>query len=146
MIKEFDLSIFNKRLWVAKDSTYKEVMDKFDICTLHELESANISEDEFNSFPSKFGMITTGCIDKETHRIGWLVLIFTGNEVKDCAHEASHVVRALEEYSGLENYADEYRAYLNGWISQNIYNTMIENGTETGTENGTETNSQPTSE
>jgi len=121
MIKEFD-TMFPRCLWVAKDTNYKELSDRFVFYSPSSEELITYDENEFNenTFDESIYATVYLVVDKIIKKTGYLVILNGVPSINDCAHEASHIVTHLEKYFGIESDANEYRAYMTGWFAEKI--------------------------
>ena len=121
MIKEFD-TMFPRCLWVAKETNYKELSDKFQM--YFPTSEDEIPDDERKFNENTFDECMTATVylakDKVSNKTGYLVILNDKFDLGACAHEASHVVTHLEAYFGLESNANEYRAYMTEWFTKKI--------------------------
>ena len=147
MIKEFDLEIFGKKLWVGINSSYDEaksllgirvkkgLYDDWSISNYNEMEEGN-SE----------GTTVRVCAEKEPHRQGYFVNIpgnfddnnpildvedYTKEEnipnlINTIAHESAHVCDLMKEDIGMRDSDTETNAYIIGFCTQKIYETILE--------------------
>lgn len=122
MIKEFD-TMFPRCLWVAKETNYKELSDKFQM--YFPTSESEIPDDERKFNEDTFDEATIATVYLAKYKIsgeyGYLVILNDDKfDLGTCAHEASHVVTHLEAYFGLESNANEYRAYMTEWFTKRI--------------------------
>lgn len=122
MIKEFE-TMFPRYLYVAKNTNYEELIDKFKIYFPDTETEIKYDKEKFNENTFNNTIIATVYLveEKETKNVGYIVII-NDSEIKysDCTHEATHVCKYMEDCFGLETYANEYRAYTTEWYSNKI--------------------------
>lgn len=124
MIKTFDFGIYPAILFVAVDSSFEELKDRF-VFEITGNGNVELTTERFNGWSDAMGL-TINVTDKETLLNGYLVYLpdefSLGSElVGTISHEAMHVVNRLYGYIGVNNGNDsEIDAYLIGWVSKNI--------------------------
>ena len=144
MIKTFDFGIYPSRLFVAVDSSFEELKDRF-VFEITGNGNVELTTERFNGWSDAMG-VTINVTDKETLREGYLVYLpdefsSVSELVGTIAHEAMHVVNRLYGYIGVNDGNDsEIDAYLIGWVSKNIMLTY--NKSKDEQKNGTEDESQ----
>jgi hypothetical protein len=114
MIREFDIEIYGRMLWVA--TSWEDVKDKFTSYGAYGFEK---SEDAYAT--------TYPCIaSKKTGKYGVLVVFYDcpklcGSKiVEHIAHESLHVANAIFDELGIEYSLthDEHAAYMVGWVAK----------------------------
>ena len=122
MIKKFD-TMFPRCLYVAKNTTYEEIIEKFKIYFPNTETEIKYDKELFNTntFDSHLTATVYLVAERDTENVGYIVII---NEEKVdygvCTHEATHICKRMEDYFGLESDANEYRAYVTEWYSNKI--------------------------
>ena len=130
MIKTFDFGIYPARLFVAFDSSFEELQDRF-VFETDGNGSVELTDERFKGWMDALGA-TINVTDKKTLLLGYLVYLpdefsSVSELVGTIAHEAMHVVNRLYGYIGVNDGNDsEIDAYLIGWVSKNIMLTKNE--------------------
>ena len=113
ILKEIDIPIYNKVLWVAVSNDGKELNGKYK----HADEGCDLVFDERFL---KFEAITAKVYEIESRNFGVLI-VFRGLKYMNCraiAHEASHAAGYLYSYMNEDiRHSDEPYSYLVGWIA-----------------------------
>ena len=129
MIKEFDLDIFRRKLWIAVCSQYEEISSKFTIEVNGNQEE--LSSDRWNEWCKKGLCITLRAVNKETKKLGYLIIMLhqfdKGSElVGAVAHEGCHVSDFLQEDIGVVNGDTEINAHITGYVAEKFMLTWNE--------------------
>lgn len=123
MIKKVD-TMFPRCIFLAKNTNYKELSDRFDFYCPTTEQLLKYTEEAFNNECFDESIVATVFLvgDKKAKICGYLVIL---NERKvdlgTCAHEATHICKHMEDYFMLESSANEYRAYMTEWYTNQIY-------------------------
>lgn len=120
ILKEFDINPYPRKLWIAygKDDTI--IKDK-----LVEMDGTPL--DFTDDYAIGFNGLTTSVKDKEKGLYGVLVWIIKYDSIGTFAHEADHVCSQVFKECGVNmgfNGNDEHHAYLIGWVTDKIYETI----------------------
>lgn len=130
MIKEFDFGIYPARLFVAFDSSFEELQDRF-VFETYGNGSVELTDERFKGWMDALGA-TINVTDKKTLLLGYLVyfpkdVYFGSDFIGTICHEAMHVLDRLYGFIGISDSNDsEINAYLIGWIAKNIMITYNE--------------------
>ena len=120
MIKEFE-TMFPRCLWVAKDTNYKEINDRFKLYSTSTETEIDYNEKTFKKDSSDCDAYVYLAQDKTSNKFGYLVFLIENIDVGVCAHEATHICKRMEDHFELERDANEYRAYMAEWYTKKIY-------------------------
>ena len=146
MIKEYDLEIFSRKLWVGINPTYDEIKENVGILVKEEMYD-EFSISDYNDIVDKIkGTTTPVCNKEEPHRKGYLVSI-PGNFKKDSmvpeledftdgknipdlvntiTHECVHVCDLMKKDIGLKVADTETNAYVSGFCAECVTKTILE--------------------
>lgn len=114
MIREFDVEIYGRKLWVA--TSWEDVKDKFTSYGTYKFEK---SEDAYaTTYPQ--------IMRKATRKFGVLIVFYDCDKLKGSkivehiAHESLHATNAIFNEIGVEYSLthDEHAAYMVGWIAK----------------------------
>jgi len=122
MIKEFE-TMFPRCLFVAKNTNYKELTEKFKIYYPTSEEENKEDERDFNAstFSSNINATVYLVKDKISEHFGYLVILNSDKfDAGECTHEGTHICKHMEDYFGLESSSNEYRAYTTEWYANKI--------------------------
>lgn len=120
MIREFDIEIYGRKLWVA--TSLEDVKDKFTSYGAYKFEK---SEDAYATTYPQIMRKTTG-------KYGVLIVFYDCDKLKGCkivehiAHESLHAVNAIFDELGVEYGLthDEHAAYMVGWVAKCCWNVL----------------------
>lgn len=135
MIKEYDLGLLRRKVWVAINTTKDELTSLLLFKTGNDTYE-DISDYRFNHFYES-NAITTRVCDKKEGFLGYLVIICKdfekGSDLVDCiAHEACHVSDFVQGDLGCETTDTEMNGNITGYVAGKIMLTYNEEkyGTE----------------
>ena len=144
MIKEYDLGLLRRKVWVAVNTTREELNSLLSFQTDHETYE-ELSDYRFKDFLTS-NAVTGRVRDKKEGYFGYLVLLCKnfdkGSDLVDCiAHEACHVSDYVQGYLGCSTTDPEMNGHITGYVAGKIMLTYNEE--KYGTE---EINTQPVAE
>ena len=114
MIKEFNIDIYSRKLWVA--TSWEDVKDKF----------ASHGDYKFKKSENAYATTYPDIVRKATGKYGVLIVFYDCDKlggskiVEHIAHESLHSVNAIFNELGVEYSLihDEHAAYMVGWIAK----------------------------
>lgn len=114
MIREFDIEIYGRQLWIA--TSWEDVKDKFTTYRGCDFEK---SED---AYATTYPYIAS----KKTGKYGVLIVFYDCDKlngskvVEHIAHESLHATNAIFNELGVEYslIRDEHAAYMVGWVAK----------------------------
>lgn len=114
MIREFDIEIYGRKLWVA--TSWEDVKDKF----------TSYGNYEFKKSENAYATTYPNIVRKATIKYGVLIVFYDckmlgGSKiVEHVAHESLHAVNAIFNELGVEYSLinDEHAAYMVGWVAK----------------------------
>lgn len=121
IIDEYDPIIYPRKLWVGKNASLKDLQKRF---------LTRDGEEIDESWDPTDGTFTIYVQDRVTGKCGCYVNIadwaYDENLINVIAHEAEHVKISIFHDCHVESNFDaqEVDAYLVGWCTQCIYNTV----------------------
>jgi hypothetical protein len=111
LIHQFDPVIYPFKLWVTCTDKYHTLNERF----YHAHNREDLNKDVFDTHEATCFMVKERV---DNGKFGCLVA-FTEREyfnIKNIAHEASHVVDFLFTHISEDNPGDEAKAYFMGWV------------------------------
>lgn len=121
MIKEYDMQIYPRKLWVAVNTSLKEINSKFF------QKGDDLSESQFSELIEKNRAVVFPNITTKRNRYFGILVVILKNDIgiKTIAHESYHVTNLIMTNLGEEPKGDlEQNAYLLGWVAEKIHETM----------------------
>ena len=114
MIKEFNIDIYSRKLWVA--TSWEDVKDKF----------ASHGGYEFKKSENAYATTYPDIVRKATGKYGVLIVFYDCDKlggskiVEHIAHESLHAVNTIFNDLGVEYSLihDEHAAYMVGWVAK----------------------------
>ena len=122
MIREFNIEIYGRKLWIA--TSWKDVKDKFTPYGGYDFKKSE------NAYATTYPYI----VRKKTGKYGVLVVFYDcpklceSKTVEHIAHESLHAANAIFNELGIEYSLthDEHAAYMVGWIAKCCWNVLQE--------------------
>ena len=123
MIKKIE-TMFPMCVFLAKDTNYKELTGRFKLYSPSTDEPVTLEEEAFNKlyFAKEITASVSLAVEKGAKNVGYIVVLNAKRaDIGTCAHEATHICKHMEDYFDLESSANEYRAYITEWYTNQIY-------------------------
>ena len=119
MIREFDIEIYGRQLWIA--TSWEDVKDKFTTYGGYDFKAEN-------AYATTYPQI----MRKTTGKYGVLIVFCDCDKLKGSkivehiAHESLHAVNAIFDELGVEYGLthDEHAAYMVGWVAKCCWNVL----------------------
>lgn len=129
MLKEYDTSIYPRKIWVVRGESKEWLSDRFGS---HDAEEMTFEEIEGNFDATVFPVQ-----DKKEGWLGHMVVINRDLNANTLCHEAYHVAQSIYSDVGAEvdPINQEPFAYLIGYVAECINSFQIEYINQTKTEN-----------
>lgn len=123
MIKKIE-TMFPRCIFLAKQTNYKELTGRFKLYSPSTDEPITLEEEAFNKlyFAKEITASVSLAVEKGAKNVGYIVVLNAKRaDIGTCAHEATHICKHMEDYFDLESSANEYRAYMTEWYTNQIY-------------------------